>query len=365
MPSALAEREICAWLRGERVAPTDARLFGSIAIAEGLAPLVLHQGGAPSLPPDVESALREELHRQLGLAAIRETELRRVLDALAAAGADVLVVKGAHVAQAFYEHPALRPRYDADLFIRPRHRDSAVRVLESLGYERRPAITGDAVQGQAVFDIRGVPGAILDVHWRLASPIVAADLFDFDVLWKNAQPLPQLGPRARAPHVLDAIAIAAVHQVAHHAAEPRLAWLFDLHVMLRTLDRQATDAFADHVRARGMTAVCLAAIRAAERAFPTAAGAQLLRDLSPAADEPSAVLLNHRTPSSQAWMDIRALRTWRARAAYVAGHLFPPAAYMRLTYAPLSRAPLPWLYARRIFAGARRWVFHERGHQGD
>ena len=357
MSSAVAPlREISAWLRGARVVPSDARAFAATAIAEGLAPLVLHHGGAPSLPPDVESALREELHRQLGLAAIRETELRRVLDGLATAGADTLVIKGAHVAYAFYAHPALRPRHDADLLIRPQHRDVALHALAALGYEKRPAIIGEAVLGQAVFDTRGVPAAVLDVHWRVASPIVAANLFDFATLWDDAQSLPQLGPRARVPGTVDAIAIAAVHQVAHHATDRRLAWLFDLHVMLRTLDAASTTAFTERARARGMTAVCRAAIRAAEAEFPTTPGAQLLQDLfPPVAEEASALLLQERTPSTQAWMDVRALRTWRARAAYVAGHLFPPPDYMRTAYAPWSGAPLAWLYARRLVAGARRW----------
>jgi len=37
-------------------------------------------------------------------------------------------------------------------------------------------------------------------------------------------------------------------------------------------------------------------------------------------------------------------------------HVLPPAAYMREIYAPSSTAPLPWLYARRAWGGARRWL---------
>ena len=355
MPSAV-EREICASLRGERLTPSDPRTFAATAVAEGLAPLLLHHHSPAALLPAVEPALRAELHRQLGLAAVREAELRRVLDALGARGVDVLVIKGAHVAHAFYEHAALRPRHDADLFVRPAHREAAIDVLLALGYERRPAITGDAVQGQAVFDIRTVPGSVLDVHWRLASPVVAADLFDFDRLWDEAGPLEPLGIHARAPHVLDAIAIAAVHQVAHHASEPHIAWLFDLHVMLRALDDTMAAALVARASSRRMTTLCAAAIGAVEAEFPTAAGARFLREVSPDPHEPSAALLRSRTPAAQAWMDVRALRTWRARASYVAGHLFPPSEYMRATYAPESRAPLAWLYACRIIAGARKWL---------
>jgi hypothetical protein len=37
-------------------------------------------------------------------------------------------------------------------------------------------------------------------------------------------------------------------------------------------------------------------------------------------------------------------------------HLFPSAHYMRGVYAPASTAPLPVLYARRAWRGARRWL---------
>jgi len=54
-------------------------------------------------------------------------------------------------------------------------------------------------------------------------------------------------------------------------------------------------------------------------------------------------------------MDLRALPGWRARARLIAGHLFPPAGYMRNTYAPSSHAILPWLYAARFVRGLRGW----------
>ena len=355
-------QDIQAALRGEPVVPADPRAFVDLALDEGLAPLVLQRAAVSGIPADGDTRLRASLRLELGLATVREIELRRVLDGLAAAGADVLVIKGAHVAHAFYEHPALRPRQDADVLVRPDHRDAALAALAALGYQRRPAITGEAVQGQTVFDRPDTPAAVLDVHWRLSSPILAADLFDFDRLWTDAQPLPALGAQARVPHVFDAIAIAAVHQFAHHATEPHVLWLYDLHVMLRTLDRSQAERFVEQARARGMSAICAAAIGAAEAAFPTAAGSCVLAMSPPSAAEPSAALLTARTPAAQMRMDVRALPGWRARLAYVGGHLFPPADYMRTTYAANSTAPLAWLYLRRIVAGARRvWSFRRPG----
>jgi hypothetical protein len=53
--------------------------------------------------------------------------------------------------------------------------------------------------------------------------------------------------------------------------------------------------------------------------------------------------------------DLRALR-WRERVQMMRELFVPPADYMRDTYAPGSRLPLPLLYVRRIARGAGRWV---------
>ena len=345
------EREICAALRGERLQPSDAHAFAQLAVDEGVGPLVVQSLGRPTL-----SELQEEMRRQLALAAVREGELRRLLAACADAGADVLLIKGAHLAYTVYSDPALRPRNDTDVLVRPGHESAARRTLDALGYERQPAITGAAVQGQTIFERSGVPGTVLDVHWRLAAPIVAANLFAFSQLWRRAEAIPRLGPAARAPHRLDAIAIAAVHLVAHHPNELGLLWLHDLHLLVRALDDADVNAMIDETRSRRISTILASALRRAEAHFSSTQGAAILDAIHDDDSEPSAALLNRRSPFETALMDLRALRGWRARASYLGGHLFPPSDYMRRRYAPDSRAPLTWLYATRILSGARKWL---------
>jgi len=59
--------------------------------------------------------------------------------------------------------------------------------------------------------------------------------------------------------------------------------------------------------------------------------------------------------SHAALADVRALGSAKDRARLIREHLLPPAGYMREVYARGSRAPLPWLYARRLAFGARAW----------
>ena len=351
-----AEADICAVLRGELVQPSDPHAFVDLAVFEGVAPLLWQSPSRPPLPSTCIERLREDVRCQLALATVREPELRRVLAALVTAGVDALLIKGAHVAYAFYPEPSLRPRHDTDLLIRPGDEQKAHAVLEILGYRRQPAITGVAVQGQVIFDCEGVPGSVLDVHCRLASPVVAAELFDFSELWRRAQPIPALGSAARGPHPVDALAIAAVHLLAHHPNERGLLWLHDLRVIADALGLNGRTEFADRARRRKMMTVCETALRRSHGRFPSDGSADLVATLGRAEPEPSAALLDHRGPSAQALLDVRALRGWRVRTGYMAGHLFPPSDYMRRRYAPGSRAPLPWLYAARIIRGARKWI---------
>ena len=54
--------------------------------------------------------------------------------------------------------------------------------------------------------------------------------------------------------------------------------------------------------------------------------------------------------------DLRAMGSWRQAIRLTRQHMLPSPAYMRQVYAPASSAPLPVLYARRAWRGARRWL---------
>lgn len=351
-----AEAAICAALREEPVRPGDPESFVRLALSEGVVPLLWRSATLPELPDPCVDLLRDEVRQQLALASAREPHLKGVLGAFADAGVDVLLIKGAHLAYSVYTDPALRPRNDTDLLVRPSHQKRARRVLESLGYRRQPAITGVAVQGQAIFDREDAPGCVLDVHERLASPIVAAGIFDFPRLWNQSLPIPALGAMARGPDPLDAIAIAAIHLAAHHPRERGLLWLFDLHLLTRTLSESDIIRLARTAKDRQIGSLLATVLAKAHARFPTPGAAAIVAALPFDASEPSAALLRERPAAEQALLDVKTLRGVRARLAYIAGHLFPPADYMRRRYAPDSRAPLAWLYLARLATGSGKWL---------
>lgn len=354
----VSEREIAAMLSGERVEPSNPAAFAYCAVRHAVAPLVVRCGVASRLPPKEAARLIDESRRQAAITEFRDRAVRAAIDALHEAAIETLVIKGAYLGNTLYPDSFLRCREDTDLLIRVADRGPTLRVLRALGYERQAVQTGEAVLGQIMFDRPHGLGAPLDVHWRLARPHVAAALFDIDAIIARSIPVPRLGPHARGPAVADALALACVHRAAHHPGHDLLLWTYDVHLLLSALTPQDVDTFATMAIERGMAALCLSMIQEARDTFGHPRAAELVQRLAAAtAPEPSARLLEPQRWWTRLHMDLRAMPHWIDRVRLLAGHAFPPAPYMRTTYAPASRAPLGWLYARRFWrALAQSWL---------
>jgi len=345
----IAEREIAAVLRGVRVTPSDPAAFAYTAVRHAVAALVVSRGVADRLPAREASRLADETRRQAATIEFRDRAARVVIDALHDARIEALAIKGVYLGNTLYPESFLRGRQDTDLVIRVADRVLALRVLRDLGYERQPEQTGDAVLGQIMFDRPHGPGVPLDIHWRLVRPHAAAALFDVDAMMVRSIPVPRLGFHARGPAVADALALACVHRAAHHPGHDLLLWTYDVHLLVAALSDIEAESFACMAAERGMALLCGSMIQEAADAFHHPRAADLARRLSAAAkDEPTAALIQPRRWWSTLHMDLRAVPRWTDRVRLLAGHAFPPAAYMRSTYAPDSRAPLGWLYARRL-----------------
>ncbi len=345
----VVEREIAAILRGEHVTPSDPPAFAYSAVRHAVAALLVKSGVTDRLPPKEAARLLDETRRQAATIEFRDRAAAAVMNAFHDGGVEAVAIKGVYLGNTLYPESFLRAREDTDLLIRVSHRGPALRVLRALGYERQPEQTGDAVLGQIMFDRPHGPGVPLDVHWRLVRPHAAAALFDVDAMIERSVPVPRLGEHARGPSAADALALACVHRAAHHAGHDLLLWMYDVHLLVAALTDEEAAAFAGMAADRRMASLCGSMIQEAYDTFHHPRAGQLARRLSAAgASEPSAALLQPRAWWTTLYMDLRTLPRWSDRVRLLAGHAFPPAAYMRTTYAPASRAPLGWLYARRF-----------------
>jgi hypothetical protein len=327
----------------------------------GLMPLLADAALAGD--PLGDPAERDWLSRRLKDAVVRDelqrAETRRDLDALASAGVRTIVLKGEHVARAFYPGPHLRPHADTDLLVHPDLRGPARAALERLGYRLFPHVRGDAILAQMQFTLLGPHGAAhaIDLHWHALNPHPFRSLVVFDDAWARSVPIDALGPNARGLCAADALLLAAAHLVAHHVAEANLIWVADVDRLARALAPQDWCDFAARARGAGACAIARAVLDAAARFFETPLPPVVLASLDAGARQEGVTrqFVTPRSPARRLWLELVAIRGWRTRMALLYEHLVPDADYMRDRY-DARGIGLAWAYVRRAGSGARAWL---------
>ena len=308
------------------------------------------------------SRLRRLALEEAALEAGRRHETTRVVDALSESGVRCLLIKGTPLAYSVYPSPELRPRVDVDLLIKPGERDATIATFARLGYWPATVPGGQLERQQRNFVSSNVPpkALLFDVHWQISNRPRYWGTFELDQLLARSVPLPGLGEAARGPSVADALTLACIHLLGHHAHEPRLIWLYDIYLLTRKLGRESEDqAWLASVVAQGVVKECLMAVRAALCAFGQPGEDELVERLRGATDgDPAFVVPTNRIA---VWLaDAAALPSWRARAIFLFEYLFPGREYMRERYQLRSDLLLPILYINRAVAGLLRVCRHLR-----
>jgi hypothetical protein len=361
----MIEDLLAAALR-ERPAPMPPRgewdAFAQAARDHGVLPLVHAAGVASRWDAELVAAMRPSAAAEAALAILNERELRRILETLASHGVTPLLIKGAHLAYTVYPSPDYRPRLDSDLLIGARDRETVARSLIADGYQPMAHVTGDVAFGQMQYERTDASGAAhtLDVHWRIANPQAFADRLTYDELKRFAEPVSRLGPHAFAPSAPYALAIACVHRTAHHGTADRLLWLYDIHLLASACTERDWETLCRLALDRGLAPVVSAGLDDAASCLATVVPPAILARLNEgAASTDPDVLAFLASPPSRIDVvrsDWRRLRGWHQRARFLREHLFPPPDYMRRRYGLTSNAALPFVYAHRIVAGAKKWL---------
>jgi hypothetical protein len=329
---------------------------------EGIAPYL-----AWRLP---DSALLSETRREAVLQeALRHPAMVAVCDTLGAAGIRPMVFKGGAWAYTTYPEPWCRPRMDLDLLVSRADRGRAGVALQNAGFDPSGRIPGDYVNHQEAFTRALAPGVTftVDLHWELSNRPVASAALPEAAVQNHARPAPFAGPHATQAGDLDSVLIACMHPVAHHPDRIILMWWLDVARLAERLPVDRVEALRARAIEAGVAGLVAHGLGEARRfcyrqedpSVPALSEAFLASLRSAGSSEPSMGLLNpSRTLLTDAWSDVRALPTTRARAALVREHLLPPAAFMHTSYGTTHRWLLPVLYARRLLGGAARWVWN-------
>ena len=339
-----------------RCGSADPDLLVETALGHRVAALLLAACGAEAFPGACGVRLLEEARLQAVHSALLDRELAALLAQLSAAGIELLVTKGAHLAHTLYSSPHLRPRLDSDLLIDRAQADAAAFVLRRMGYRRSISPDGTVILGEMHFQ-RLLAGGIahyVDLHWRVVEPLVFEQAFDVAAMSARAMAVPALGPAARGPSRADALALACVHIVAHHRSSVLLLWLHDIHALADGASDEDRSRFVDDAARGRYRQVAACALRTAAGYFPSPALDDLIGRLEAggAAAEPSAALTDPgRRKVDDLLLDLR-VAGWRRGGRLLREHVLPPRDYMRRAFG--DRA-LPVAYALRLMRGVRRW----------
>lgn len=335
----------------------DAGLLIDLASRHGVGPLLAETPLARSLPSAAAARLMEDVRLGAIHAAVLDEELRRVLAALNEDGIHPVVIKGAHLSRTLYPTPRLRPRSDTDVLIETDARTEIVATLVRCGYRPTVHVRGAIILGQFHFERRDRAGIAhnLDVHWRVAAPLVLDRALPARAVFDASGPFPAAGAGARAPSLPHALAIACLHLAGHHLRAPNLLWLYDLHLLAAALSGDEREAFCAAAASGGYCAIAAHVLRLAHGALPLDHVAGLAEQVAvrQSGREASAALLrDRRRPLDDLLLDLR-LAGWKDGVRLVREHVLPDPSYMRAAF---SERPLAIAYARRALRGLGRWV---------
>ena len=375
-PSTPSPDSVRAWLaavvRGVEpgaMPPDEARLLDT-ARAEGVLALCHHQlRRSPAwtqYPETLREALTRHARQAVAVDLMRAAELRDVLAALAQAGLPVLLLKGAALAYTLYPEPHLRDRCDADLLVPSRDEaERACRVLQTLGYQRPNAVTGDLIVHEISYykTVHGGLTHALDIHWRLNNATLLSERFTFAELAAAVMPIPALGPHANDLGSVHALLLACMHRVAHLPAgnADRLIWLYDIHLLAQRMTDEQWQWWLTLAEERGVCGPCLDGLRTVQMVFEAIPPDEILRRLRAGADREG--WFNPRLARKRwylEWLSFRALPSTSARLRWLGQYLFPDADYIRRKYGFRHSLWLPWFYGVRIVQGIAKQIW--QGH---
>ena len=312
---------------------------------------------SPGWPADVGEELARRARASAAHQLVRAREIADVLQALGSCGIRPVLFKGAALSYLVYEVAALRPHTDTDLFIRRSEVEAVRRILSERGYTEPPMAGGELVFCQFQMEKVDRHGLrhVLDVHWKISTQSLFADLLSYDEMKDDAVPIDALGPNAWGASGSHALLLACIHPVMHHRNVERLIWLYDIHLLLRRLTPADLHRFALLAVSKQVAGICARQLTLASDCFDTPLPPGVLAILSPSDPEPSAMYLRagRRWHHEMLW-NVRARGRWRDRLRLLREVLFPAPQYMvdRYHLGPSGVILLPALYLHRGVYGA-------------
>jgi hypothetical protein len=161
-------------------------------------------------------------------------ELTEVLEALRGVGIDVIVLKGAYLAQAIYKDLALRSMADIDLLVRRADLERTEAILATMGYVPLHGAHQDEdfANCQHLQPLTRAGGPPIEIHWTIESPTEPFAI-DIEGLWKRARPARVADVDVLVLSPEDLLLHLCLHTTFHHRLTLGLRGCWDIFEMIR------------------------------------------------------------------------------------------------------------------------------------
>jgi hypothetical protein len=228
-----------------QLSPAEWDAVVQLASQQRVAPLLYQRlKSQPQLAAGLPAAAKKRLHQQYQANAVRNLllfhELGVILRLLQADAIPVIVLKGAHLANAIYANPALRSMNDFDLLVTPAQAPLVAEKLLMLGYQPLSPLTPIADMTWAHHWPRFIntqAGVGVEVHWTITQPQHLYTIA-MDDLWQRAVPLRFANVTALGFATEDLLLHLCLHATYQHLFEQGLRPLCDIDALVRRYQAQ-------------------------------------------------------------------------------------------------------------------------------
>jgi len=243
MDQKTANEWLCYFLRVE-ADTTEARNLKSLStpdwddiiqrsIKHKVSPLLYHRLKSrysdEDIPDNVVPGLRDICLHSIARNVRLYHGLSKVLKGLKNDGIPVIVLKGAHLAEAVYNNIALRPMTDIDLLIKKADLSRAGEKLLGLGYVQ----SGNSCVTQSHLAAYTKPGGVrIEIHPVIEIPTSPFKI-DVDGLWERARPAMIAGVKVMVLSPEDLMLHLCIHASFHHHFTMGLRPFCDISEILR------------------------------------------------------------------------------------------------------------------------------------
>lgn len=333
-----------------------------IVHTEALAPLLYHiVRGKNLVSPLIEEEWRKAYYHNACRNTLLLRELADVLHQLAAGGVDVIVLKGAALAEMIYDDIAARPMSDLDLLIHPQDLPVTRQILTGLGYapvgvEMQAGFT-EEFRNEEIFYKGGLVDIYIDLHWRLIAPIYYQRTFTTDWFWEtslpakiNLAPALVLGCEAQVVYL-------CAHLMLHHGGKS-LMWLHDIAAVIRFYEEKidwelVISKAKEYNLVMSLQRILLQIADEWHSPIPADVLDKFLT-LEASREEVRTYAWQYEIMALRLFADVAGAKDWRQRLRIVWDTLFPTREYMEYRYKILHPLLVPFYYPYRWLRGLRR-----------